>query len=154
VRDIGAHIDGALAESGDPAVVPAVLDSLGTPREIADAAYAEMPARVAPRMAGRDVAAVVLVLAGGFVFGIGWFVGIVLLWTSPVWRVRDKLVGTLLVPGGLAGTVLLAGLAVAIPVNGGLAPSLGIALLVVVVVGPLFTTFWLIRTARRRPAQL
>lgn len=31
-----------------------------------------------------------------------WVVGIALLWRSRAWTTRDKLVGTLLVPGGLA----------------------------------------------------
>ncbi|MBF6614726.1 MAG: hypothetical protein IVW55_16570 [Chloroflexi bacterium] len=30
----------------------------------------------------------------------GWMIGVVLLWTSPQWRIQDKLVGTLLLPGG------------------------------------------------------
>jgi hypothetical protein len=31
-----------------------------------------------------------------------WVIGVVLLWRSPAWTVRDKLIGTLIVPGGLA----------------------------------------------------
>jgi hypothetical protein len=30
-----------------------------------------------------------------------WPVGIILLWTSNAWNVRDKLIGTLILPGGL-----------------------------------------------------
>jgi hypothetical protein len=56
----------------------------------------------------RDPAAIALVLAGGVLAGVGWLVGVVLLWTSPAWCTRDKLIGTLVPPGGLAGGVFLA----------------------------------------------
>ena len=43
-----------------------------------------------------------LLLMGGFIVVIGWVVGVVFLWSSPVWRLRDKLLGTFMFPGGLA----------------------------------------------------
>ena len=46
--------------------------------------------------------AIVLLLLGGLLGGVGWVVGVVLLWLSNVWTTRDKLIGTLVVPGGLA----------------------------------------------------
>ena len=46
--------------------------------------------------------AIVLLLLGGLLGGVGWLVGVVLLWLSNVWTTRDKLIGTLIVPGGLA----------------------------------------------------
>jgi hypothetical protein len=49
-----------------------------------------------------EAAALVLLLLGGFVFGVGWIVGLVLLWSSSVWTWWEKLLGTLIVPGGLA----------------------------------------------------
>jgi hypothetical protein len=49
-----------------------------------------------------DTAAVILLPIGGLVLPvIGWIVGVVLLWISDVWSTRDKLIGTLVVPGGL-----------------------------------------------------
>ena len=42
-----------------------------------------------------------LVLFGGFLAFIGWFVGIYWLWSSPTWSFRSKLAGTFLFPGGL-----------------------------------------------------
>ena len=53
-----------------------------------------------------EIATVVLLLAGGFLAGIGWIVGVVLLWISPRWRLSDKLLGTLVWPGGLVGAVI------------------------------------------------
>jgi FtsH-binding integral membrane protein len=32
---------------------------------------------------------------------LGWFVGLILLWSSDAWGTREKLLGTLLFPGGL-----------------------------------------------------
>ena len=52
--------------------------------------------------------AIPLLLFGGFAAGIGWFVGLVLLWDSRAWTVGDKLLGTFVVPFGLAGSVFFA----------------------------------------------
>ena len=55
------------------------------------------------RRSWREWAAVILLpLFGGFAFGVGWLVGLVLLWSSRLWTTRDKLIGTLIVPGGIA----------------------------------------------------
>lgn len=37
-----------------------------------------------------------------------WVVGVVLLWRSRAWTTRDKLIGTLVVPGGLAYVIYVA----------------------------------------------
>ena len=50
-----------------------------------------------------------LVLAGGFLVFVGWFIGVVLLWSSHTWKLRDKLMGTLLFPGGLVLALPLLG---------------------------------------------
>ena len=42
-----------------------------------------------------------LLMLGLFFVGIGWVVGVVALWRSRVWTVSEKLIGTLLWPGGL-----------------------------------------------------
>jgi hypothetical protein len=64
----------------------------------------------APRTAGRrEVAAVILLLFGGVVVTfLGWLAGVVLLWLSPPWRVREKVLGTLVLPGGLAPAIFMA----------------------------------------------
>jgi hypothetical protein len=113
VADIGSHIDSALADipTPSPAAVEQILDDLGTPETIAAAAFAEMPPTQS-RWALRDVTAVVLLLIGGLVLPvIGWLIGAVMLWTSTTWRVKDKVIATLLVPGGLALIPLLGALA-------------------------------------------
>jgi uncharacterized membrane protein len=125
VRDLEAHIGTARAELADPfseAEIRNILDRLGTPEEIAEAEGVEpervapAPAPVAPQPSWREPAAIILLLFGGFVGGIGWLAGLILLWASPRWRTSDKLVGTFVLPGGLAlsagGLLVLAGTSV------------------------------------------
>lgn len=61
-------------------------------------------------LGGLEAAALVLLLLGGFLVAIGWVVGVVLLWKSSRWSVGEKLLGTLVWPGGLATPVLFGGL--------------------------------------------
>ena len=41
-----------------------------------------------------------MLTVGSFLLGIGWLIGVVLLWSSRRWRVGEKLLMTLVVPGG------------------------------------------------------
>ncbi len=87
-----------------------------------------------------------------------------LLWSSPLWRTREKWIGTLIVPGGLAGSVYL-GLFSALVGNytcssgTGMvetctgAPStavrvLAVAGLVILLLAPIGTAIYLARRAR------
>jgi hypothetical protein len=113
VQEISAHIAEARAslENEDEASIRNLLDRMGDPADIA-AEAAGPPAAEAPppppqqaktRGSGWDVAALVMLLVGGLILPVvGWFVGVVLLWTSETWSTGEKLLGTLLVPGGLA----------------------------------------------------
>lgn len=175
VRDVSQHIDAAIEDLGEPseAGVEMVLDGLGTPYDIARAAYEELPPEK-PRIRAREITTVILLLVGGLLVPlIGWVVGVVLLWTSNAWRTRDKWIGTLLFPGGLLGGLILFGLSLlavsssqcsSIPSgvaaeevtgctsSGGLDWPRAVVyfgLLAASTIGPIFTTFWLIRTARR-----
>jgi hypothetical protein len=95
----------------------------------------------------------------------------VLLWASEAWTTRDKLIGTLLVPGGLGfllflGTTTLgvgAGCTELIDKNGRVisrtctdageqsfvGSALWVALLAVLVLGPIFTSIYLARRMRK-----
>jgi hypothetical protein len=45
----------------------------------------------------------ILLLVGGLILPLfGWVIGLVLLWVSSAWNVRDKIIGTVFWPGGLA----------------------------------------------------
>ncbi len=113
VDEIRAHIEAALTEAGtrDETTVRNVLGRLGEPAEIVAEAAPEFVVGVAPP--GRtgpgvlEISAVLLLLFGGFFPPVlGWILGVGLLWYSPLWTYRDKIIGTLVWPGGLATPVL------------------------------------------------
>jgi hypothetical protein len=116
VAQVSEHIAEARAagEMADEVSARNVLDQLGDPAQIVAAARSEQET-ARPGPGGMQVAAVLLLLAGGalgLLLGplgvlIGWVVGAVLLWSSPRWRWGDKLIGTLVWPGGLAAPILL-----------------------------------------------
>jgi len=112
-EEISDHIAEARAglETEDEAEIRTLLDRLGEPAEIAAEAMERLGPR--PSKAGwKEVGALVLLPIGGVILPVlGWFIGIVLLWISDAWSTRDKLVGTLLVPGGLLLPVALGVLA-------------------------------------------
>jgi hypothetical protein len=138
-----------------------VLDRLGDPADIVDAQLPDEPYR-SDRRGVQEWAAIFLLLLGGFLFVVGWVAGVILLWSSRAWNVRDKLIGTLIVPRGLA-TVLPLMLLVGTTqectsINGGVQhctpgpstihQSLSIALLAFLVLGPICTSVYLARRAR------
>lgn len=94
-----------LPNRDDDAAVRDMLKRIGPPEEVA---FRVRAANLPPAPAaaygedGREKLAILLLLFGGFAGGIGWLVGVVLLWLSPRWRDRDKLIGTFVLPGGLA----------------------------------------------------
>lgn len=110
VDEIRGHIAEALASTPDPseADVRNVLDRLGDPSDIAAEARERFEVqRVAP--AWWEWAAVALLPFGGLLIAVvgfwgvlGWVIGAILLLASPIWSRRDKVLGLLLFPGGLA----------------------------------------------------
>ncbi len=108
LAQVRAHIAEARAagETDSEAAARNLLDRLGDPEQIAVAA--ETAGAQRSRIGGLEIAAVVLLLVGGVIFVVGWVVGVVLLWASPRWRWTDKLLGTLVWPGGLMGSLLAA----------------------------------------------
>ena len=103
VEEISEHIAEARAdlESENEAAIRTLLDRLGDPEDIAAEARERFGAR--PKGSGWDVVALIMLLVGGVILPvIGWIIGVVLLWVSETWTTREKLVGTLVVPGGLA----------------------------------------------------
>ena len=83
-----------------------MIERLGPPGEIVEA---ELPVRSpsGDRRTWREWTAVILLPLSGFLFGIGWIVGLVFLWSSPRWMARDKWIGTLVIPGGIAAGLLV-----------------------------------------------
>jgi hypothetical protein len=103
--EIESHLSEALPAGASEVEAWNVLERLGEPAEIVAEAGAGQA--LAPRAGLREWMAISLLLAGGFLFVVGWFVGVVLLWSSRIWTLRDKLIGTLVLPGGLASAVFL-----------------------------------------------
>jgi HAAS domain-containing protein len=103
--ELVAEIESHLAEALDPmAPEPEarnVLERLGAPEAIV---AAEQPGTAKPVTARgtKEMVAILLLLFGGFIAGVGWLVGVILLWGSSAWITREKWIGTLVVPGGLA----------------------------------------------------
>jgi hypothetical protein len=118
-----------------------------------------------PRKAGwKEVGALIMLPIGGVLLPVlGWFIGIVLLWISDAWSTRDKLVGTLLFPGGLLLPLALGVMAegssgCSTPVGTECPPDSGgtgawqVALVVMLLLVPLVTTVYLARRLGRTSA--
>ncbi|MDQ3865844.1 MAG: DUF1700 domain-containing protein [Actinomycetota bacterium] len=172
VGDISEHIAEARAwGASDEGSVRSLLDRLGDPADIAAEARERFGVR--PRRSGiLEIAALVLLLVGGVLLPVvGWFIGVALLWASAVWTTREKLVGTLVVPGGLALPLFLAVFpAYSSECSGEVDPETGAAipgteactggppealevlgpiLFVILLIAPLVTTIYLARSLRR-----
>jgi hypothetical protein len=91
VAEIREHIDAALRqeEAASEVAIRNVLERLGPPEEIVDAAEPP-PAPEPKRRAGVLEVATLLAL---LVPLIGWLVGMVLVFVSAAWERRDKLIG-------------------------------------------------------------
>ena len=104
LAEIRGHIAASLsgATDADEAAVRTMLDRLGDPADIVAAAVENDPPEPpsVPGTQGRrpgislEVGAVVMLTAGSLVPVIGWVVGVILLWSSGVWRRSEKLLGT------------------------------------------------------------
>ena len=115
VTDIREHLADALPPDAGEADIRAVLDRLGDPEAIVAAAVESGSAggsdrRVVSVTPGRQAsawlelsAALLMTLGSVLVPIIGWLVGAAVMWTSRRWRLREKVIGTLLVPGGIGG---------------------------------------------------
>jgi len=102
-EEIREHIEVGRSELGSEseAELRSLLDRIGDPSDIAADSRERLGVRLV-RVGLMEVAAVVLLPIGGIVIPfLGWVIGVVLLWASSAWKLRDKLIGTLLVPGGL-----------------------------------------------------
>ncbi len=84
-----------------------------------------------------------LLALGAFFFGIGWLIGVALLWTSRTWSLRDKLLGTFVPPGGLAGSMALLSIWALFP------PYVGVPFALAAFVAPILAAVHLIRQRKR-----
>jgi len=163
IAEIRAHLAEAAPACASQADVLTALERLGEPAGIL-VEQGGGPAPLARRLGFHEIAAILLLMFGGFLVFVGWLGGVFLLWTSDRWTLRDKLIGTLVVPGGYA-TAAYALVAVSsveecsgssgqMTCTGGPTTlgSIGqIALSVFVFVGPLAAAFYLATRARQQP---
>ena len=87
-----------------------------------------------------------MLTVGSLIPVLGWAVGVVLLWSSGRWRPSEKLLGTLIVPGGPGMALLLGAAAMALP------SALTIPVLLFTLIGPVVTGVFLLNRARGRAA--
>jgi hypothetical protein len=169
--EIDEHIAAARAELGaeNETAIRNVLERLGEPTVIAEEARERFGVQRRPP-GWREIAALVLLPIGGVILPVaGWFVGLILLWASEAWTTRQKLLGTLVIPGGLlvpfwmfffalstsetcSGIVDSSGRTISETCTGGASPAeraLWIAVFVVLVIAPIVVAIVLARRMRR-----
>jgi hypothetical protein len=83
-------------DTDDTASVRTHLDKVGDPAAIAAEAGAPPPGS-----RRWDAWAPWLIIFGPVASGLGWIVGMFILWTSPTWSRRDQLIATFVPPAGL-----------------------------------------------------
>jgi hypothetical protein len=116
IEDMRAHIAEARAREPEEtdATILNILDRLGEPDAVVAEAGGRPDAFGSGQASGRaepyrpgvlEVATVILV-------PFLWPIGVILLWMSPAWRWRDKLIATLVPPGGYIGLSFILGAAV------------------------------------------
>jgi uncharacterized membrane protein len=167
LEEIREHIGESLAEmpDGEEAGIRNVLERVGEPAVIAQEARERFGIRrVKPGI--REVLVLILLPLGGFLYLIGWAVGAILLATSTVWTSREKVIGLLVVPGGLlpaglfglmggsrlCSEVIENGRVVSETCSGGMPVWLGWVIIAVLVLGPIWTVFFLLTRMNRRAA--
>lgn len=113
VEDVRRHIAEAragLAAETDADILN-ILDRIGEPGVIA--AEAREPGAPVRKSTGIGILEIGALVLTPFL----WPIGVILLWTSSAWNTRDKIIGTLVPPGGYMGLVLLPAVAL-IPAGG------------------------------------
>ena len=166
-EEILAEVHGHIEEGrtgldpDDAASVRTLLDRVGDPAAIAAEAGAPPPGS-----RRWDAWAPWLIIFGFIASGLGWIAGVVILWTSPTWSQRDKLIATFVPLAGLVALFfgLVAALRAAAGCPGpttlasttcttkGPALPLGVAILLVVagLAAHLLPPIHLMRTRRRQ----
>lgn len=164
VSEIREHIDTWMSGNtgADEPAIRTMLDRLGEPDDIVAAAMEIDPPE-------RDLVVewlAVVCLTAGSLIPFFWLTGVALLWYSSLWRRSEKILATLIFPGGpalaLVGASAIMGLATSSqcltphgsPPCAGFtrAPVLSVALLLIALTAPIVVAIVLINRARRRAA--
>ena len=162
VQQIEEHLDEAIAPGASEADVRNALDRLGRPETIVAEEFDRLG--IQPAKAGKLEWITVFLLPLGFLVIpiVGWVFGVTLLWISRVWNTREKLIGTLLPPGGLSAMLYLllftsictetegAGGAATEQCSGGVFGVLTIPVIIAFVIAGIATPIFLARRASAR----
>jgi hypothetical protein len=114
VEDMRNHISEARAREPveTDATILNILDRLGEPHVlVGEARPGQQSAGSSPAGPAAAYRPGVLEVVALVLLPFIWPIGVILLWISPAWNVRDKVIGTLLPPGGYPGLLVL-GLAI------------------------------------------
>lgn len=139
IADTTSYVDQAIKPDASAIEVRGMLSALGTPEDL----VAQDRPKAVAQPDSLEIPAITLLALGGLFIGIGWFVGVYLLWKSRVFSLSDKLIGTLLWPGGLASAMIVA---IVVGISGlPVAPLLAVVILAV----PLLVAWHLYRRVPR-----
>jgi hypothetical protein len=149
IAEVTAHIaDARAAGATSDQEIRAMLKRLGDPDDIVASATDGLVLvdRYRPRFRSREIGALLLVPFGGFIFGVGWLLGLFLLWTSDRWTRGEKWLATLVWPLGYVGVVV----ANTYPEPEGVhvPPALGVAVGILIALAPLAVLVKLIKNAQ------
>lgn len=115
LASIAEHLDAA-RDPADPLAVRRALDRLGPAEVVAASAGAPSAPGAPPSRPWWELAAVLLLTLGSLAAPlVGWLAGVVLLWMSRLWTTGEKVLGTLVLPGGLATALIGGAVAVGVP---------------------------------------
>jgi hypothetical protein len=158
LADMHEHIEEGRTglDPDDVAGVRTLLDRVGDPAAIAAEAGAPPPGS-----RRWDAWAPWLIIFGPVAGGLGWLAGVLIMWTSPAWSQRAKLIATVAPPVGLVALFFGIVTALSSPAachaatgctTGKLALPLGVSILLVVagLAAHLLPPAYLIRTRRRQ----
>lgn len=119
VAEIRGHIDDAreAGELSSEAATRELLDRLGEPDEIVAAARSDLGESSQPPIVMlyrppstiEETVAFLLMTVGSIIPLIGWLIGVIVMWTSRRLTTAEKLLATLVFPGGPAIVVFLSG---------------------------------------------
>lgn len=110
-EEITAHIVAAAGASSDEATIRAVLDNLGDPATVADSSTLDgltstLKGAFLESQWGGVLTVLALAFGGILIPLVGWIAGVAMLWVSSGWTRGEKILGTLVLPGGFAGLLL------------------------------------------------
>jgi hypothetical protein len=110
VGDMRSHIAEARARDSDEtdASILNMLDRLGEPDVVVEEARNRTHGRAGFSPPVASYRPGILEIAALVLLPLIWPIGVTLLWISPAWKTRDKIIGALVPPGGYLGLFMLA----------------------------------------------